>query len=254
MLRKKRKRFMNTARPRRMTLAVLAILQLSFAGVNAPAQKPPPAKAVKQSKKAADLLERAMAKPEERIPKVLLTGAVAVAVLTDVKRMGLLIEGVASGRGVVSRRLPNGTWSAPAFIGLAALNIAPQLHASKFDVIMLFMNDKAAGWLLNDKAVLFDRVKAPVAGPVGEIRTDLKEVVPVADVFSYVFDDGHLAGKDLKNLLKDFVISFDNDLNKATYGLKAGGVLSDVDGAKVREVPAEMTVFPATVSRYFGRE
>jgi len=237
-----------------MTLAVFAILLLSFAAVNSAAQKPPPAKAVKQSKKAADLLERAMAKPEERIPKALLNRAVAVAVLTDVKRMGLLIEGVASGRGVVSRRLPNGKWTAPAFIHLAAISIGPQLHAGEFDVIMLFMNDKAADWLLNDKAVFFDRDKAPVAGPIGEIRTDQKEVVPVADVFSYVFDDGRLAGKDLKNLFKNFGFSFDNDLNRATYGVKAAAVLSDVDGSKVPRVSTEVMAFTEAVSRHFARE
>lgn len=216
--------------------------------------RPAPAKAVQQSKKATDLLELAMAKSDQRIPKALLTKTVAVAVLTDVKKFGLLIEGAATGRGVVVRRFPDGKWSAPAYIHLGALSIGPQLNAGSFNVIMLFMNDNAADWLLNDKAVFFDRTKAPVAGPVGEIRTEEKEVVPVADVFSYVFDDGRLEGKDLKNVFKNFGFSFDNDLNKATYGVKAGAVLSDADGRKVSHVPAEVTVFSETVARYFARE
>jgi hypothetical protein len=55
-----------------------------------------------------------------------------------------------------------------------------------------------------------------VAGPVGEIRTEQREVVPVADVFAYIYDDGRLLGQDLKNLLKNFGITHDNDLNKKT--------------------------------------
>ena len=195
-----------------------------------------------------------MAKPDQRIPKALLTKAVAVAVLTDVKKFGFLIEGGGTGRGVVSRRLPSGKWSAPAYIHLGALSIRPEFNASSFNVIMLFMNDKAADWLLDKKGVMFDRAKAPVAGPVGEIRTDQKEVVPVADVFSYIFDDGRLHGKDLKNLFQNFGISFDNDLNKATYGVKAAELLSDVDGNKIPRVPAEVAVFSDTVARYFARE
>jgi hypothetical protein len=51
-------------------------------------------------------------------------------------------------------------------------------------------------------------------GPIGEIKTEEKEVVPVADVFSYVFDDGQLQSVDLKNKLKNVGVSFDNNLNK----------------------------------------
>jgi len=119
---------------------------------------------------------------------------------------------------------------------------------------MLFMNDKAAQWLLDKKGVLFDRAKAPVAGPVGEIRTDQKEVVPVADVFSYIFDGGRLQGKDLKNLLKDFAITHDNDLNTATYGVKATELLSGFDGRNTGQVPAESAVFSETIAGFFARE
>jgi hypothetical protein len=41
---------------------------------------------------------------------------------------------------------------------------------------MLFMNDKAADWL-NDKKGVFERDRAPVAGPTGEIKTEQREVV-----------------------------------------------------------------------------
>jgi len=248
---------LNHRQARRLrALNVIGILLLSLAApvVGQKPNRPASTKAVHQSKKATDLLELAMAKSDQRIPKALLTQAVAVAVFTDVKKFGLLIEGAGTGRGVVSRRFPNGRWSAPAYIHLGAISIGLQLNASSFNVIMLFMNDNAADWLLAKKGVFFDRDKAPVAGPVGEIRTDQKEVVPVANVFSYVFDDNRLQGKDLKNVFKNFGISYDNDLNKATYGVNAADILSDVDGSKVPHVPVEVIVFSETVARYFPRE
>jgi lipid-binding SYLF domain-containing protein len=249
---------MKPSKGSRVLAVSLAILVYSGSSASPHwAQKPAPgapAKAVQQTKKATALLEQAMAKPEQRIPKALLTKATAVAVLTDVKKVGMLIEGVASGRGVVTRRFPDGHWSAPVFIHLGAVSIGPQLNASNFSVILLFMNDGSADWLLNNKAVMFDRTKAPVAGPVGEIKVEQKEVVPVADVFSYVFDDGRLEGKELKNLFSNVGLSFDNDLNKATYGVKAAAVLADAEGKKVPRAQSEMNQFSETVGRYFARE
>ena len=230
-----------------------AILLLDARLVPTSAQKPAraaPSRAIQQSKKAVELFELAMAKPEERIPKALLTKAVAVAVITDMKTVGFFIEGGGSGRGVVTRRFANGTWSPPAYIRMGALSIGPQLNARSFNVILLFMNDKAADWLLDKKGIVFDRAKAPVAGPIGEIKTEEKEVVPVADVFSYVFDDGRLQSKDLKNLLKYFTISFDNNLNKDTYGAVAAQILAATGDHKLARVPAEVTTFSETVARF----
>ena len=219
------------------------------------AQKPAhavPIKAVERSRKAAKVLELAMAKPDARIPKVLLSKAVAVAVITDMKTIGLLIDSGGEGHGVVTRRFPNGKWSQPAYIHMAALQVGrPQIHVRSFNVILLFMNDKSADWFLDQKAINFDRERAPVAGPIGEIVTEQKEVVPVADVFSYVFDDGRLQSVDLKNMLKNVGISFDNKLNKATYGATLAEILTDSDGNRLSRTPSEVTVFPDTVMRFF---
>lgn len=195
-----------------------------------------------------------MAKPEARIPKALLSKAVAVAVITEMKIVGFLIESGGQGYGVVTRRLPNGKWSRAAYIHMAALTVGrPQLHAREFNVILLFMNEKSADWFL-EKAIAFDRERAPVAGPIGEIKIEEKEVVPVADVFSYIFDDGRLQSVDLKNKLKTVGINSDNNLNKATYGATLAEILTDADGKKVSRSPSEVAVFPDTVSRLFVLE
>jgi lipid-binding SYLF domain-containing protein len=236
---------------RQISFSFFAISVLVFCSqLSAQQANRTPQKAVEQSKKAVTVLERAMSNSNERIPKALLDNVAAIAVLSDVKKASLLIEGVAMGRGVVSRRGADGKWGPPAFIKLGAMSIGPQTKSNSFDVIMLFMNDQAAGWLL-DRAVVFDRAKAPVAGPVGEIRTADKQVIPVADVFSYIFDDSRLQGKDLKNLFKNFGFSFDNDLNQATYGVKARTLLS-ADRSGPSRIPPEVTVFPDAVTRLFA--
>ena len=233
---------------------VLVILLVLTAATNV-AQKPVPVRAVERSRKAANVLESAMAKPDARIPKALLSKAVAVAVITEMKSVGFLIESGGDGYGVVTRRLPNGKWSQAGYIHMAAMQLGrPQLHARSFNVILLFMNDKSAGWLLEKKGFMFDREKAPVAGPIGEINTDQKEVVPVADVFSYIFDDGRLQSVDLKNMLRNIALGFDNKLNKATYGVTLAEILSDSDGKKVSRSPSEVAVFPDTVTRFFVPE
>ena len=74
------------------------------------AEKPVPVKAVERARKAANVLELAMAKPDARIPKALLAKAVAVAVITDMKQVGFLIESGGEGYGVVTRRFSTGKW------------------------------------------------------------------------------------------------------------------------------------------------
>jgi lipid-binding SYLF domain-containing protein len=238
-----------------MKQALVLLILLALTAATNIAQKPVPVKAVERSRKAASVLELAMAKPEARIPKALLSKAVAVAVITDMKTIGFLIDSGGEGYGVVTRRLPNGNWSRAGYIHMAALQIGrPQLHVRSFNVILLFMNDKSAGWLVQKKGFMFDRENAPVAGPIGEIKTDEKEVVPVADVFSYVFDDGRLQSVDLKNRLKNVGINFDNNLNKATYGATLAEILTDSDGKKVSRSPTEVAVFSDAVTRFFVLE
>jgi lipid-binding SYLF domain-containing protein len=237
-----------------MKQALVLLILLALTALTNLDQKPVPAKAVERSRQAAKVIELAMAKPDARIPKVLLSKAVAVAVITEMKTIGLLIDSGGEGYGVVTRRFPNGNWSRPAYIHMAALQVGhPQIHVRSFNVILLFMSDKSADWFL-EKGIMFDREKAPVAGPIGEIKTEQKEVVPVADVFSYIFDDGRLQSVDLKNRLKNVGISFDNKLNKATYGATLADILTDSDGKKVSRSPSEVTAFPDTVTRFFGSE
>jgi hypothetical protein len=101
-----------------MKQALVLLILLALTALTNIAQKPGhavPIKAVERSRKAANVLELAMAKSDARIPKVLLSSAVAVAVVTEMKTIGLLIDSGGDGYGVVTRRFPTGKWE-PACI------------------------------------------------------------------------------------------------------------------------------------------
>ena len=50
-------------------------------------------------------------------------------------------------------------------------------------------------------------------------------------------------------MLQNVAISFDNDLNRATYGVTASDILGDADGQKVGLVSAAVTAFSDVVAR-----
>lgn len=236
-----------------LTSLIVLLLCFDIASVKAQSKTPGRlAEAEQQSKRASDLLEKIMAQTDHRIPKELLNKAEAVAVFTDVKKVGLLFEGLTFGHGAISRRFSD-HWSAPSFFILRGLSIGPQIEAKSINIVMLFMNDTAADWLLEKRGVVFERAKAPVSGPVGEIRTEQKEVMPVANLFSYTFNDDRLLGRDLKNMLKNFGIKADNDLNKSVYGLSAYDLLSASNSSKIVQVTTEVNIFSQTVARFFAR-
>src|SRR5215216_3957848 len=132
-----------------MKRALVLFILLVLATIINIAQKPAPSKAVERARKAANVLELAMAKPDARIPKALLSKAVAVAVITEMKTIGFLIDSGGEVYGVVTRRLPNGKWSQPGYIHIAAIQVGrPTVHIRSFNVILLFMNDNSAARLL----------------------------------------------------------------------------------------------------------
>ena len=68
-----------------MKQALVLLILLGLTAATNVAQKPVPSKAVERSRKAANVLESAMANSEARIPNALLSKAVAVAVITEMK-------------------------------------------------------------------------------------------------------------------------------------------------------------------------
>lgn len=200
------------------------------------------ADAERRAARAARVFDQIMAVRERGIPRNLLDRAEAIAVFPGVIKAAFIIGG-RGGQGVISRRVRGG-WSAPAFFNLGGGSIGLQIGASKTDYVMLIMNDEGVRGLMEDKFEVGGEAGV-AAGPVGREAAASTNITLDAGILSYSRSKGLFAGVALKGA----VINPDNDLNEAVYeGKKAGRVLEQE--RDLNEMPAEVRVFPVTLSRY----
>jgi lipid-binding SYLF domain-containing protein len=198
--------------------------------------------AARRASRAARVFDEIMAVRERGIPRNLLDRAEAIAVFPGVIKAAFIVGG-RGGQGVISRRVRGG-WSAPAFFNLGGGSVGLQIGASKTDYVMLIMNDEGVRGLMEDKFELGGEAGV-AAGPLGREAAASTNLTLDAGILSYSRSKGLFAGVALKGA----VINPDNDLNEAVYeGKKASAVLDQE--RDVKEMPAEVRVFPATLSRY----
>jgi len=179
---------------------------------------------------------------EKAIPKELLDKAEAIAVFPDVVKAAFIFGGK-GGQGVISRRTPKG-WSAPAFFNLSGGSFGAQIGATKTDYVLLIMNEDGVNGLLKDKFEIGGEVGV-AAGPVGREAAASTNLTLDAGILSYSRSKGIFIGAALKGA----VISPDNDLNEAVYGMKATAVLQD-ESMTLSHMPAGVRIFPRTLARY----
>src|SRR5690349_5793194 len=78
-----------------------------------------------RAKNAERVLSEIMQAPDKRVPSDLLGSAEAIAVIPDVVKAGLVVGG-RHGKGLLSVRSPDGTWSNPTFVSLTGGSIGFQ--------------------------------------------------------------------------------------------------------------------------------
>jgi SH3 domain-containing YSC84-like protein 1 len=230
-----------------VALSLLLILSATTLGQGQSKDAKRLAEAEKDAQKAAQVFTEIMNVRDRAIPQKLLDKAEAIAVFPGVLKAGFIIGGRA-GEGVISRRVKGG-WSAPAFFNLAGGSVGLQIGASKTDFILLFMNDDALNGLLKDKFEIGGEGSA-AAGPVGRSTSATTDALLKAQIISYSRSKGLFAGLEVKGT----VISPDNDLNLAMYGVKANEVLSSAKLSAISKMPAAVRIFPRTLARYSARK
>lgn len=179
---------------------------------------------------------------DKAIPQELLDNAEAIAVFPGVIKAAFIIGG-RGGQGVISRRVKGG-WSAPAFFNLGGGSFGAQIGAQKNDYVFLIMNEDGIKGLLEDKFELGGEAGI-VAGPVGREAAASTNPTLDAGILSYSRSKGAFIGAALKGA----VISPDNDLNEAVYGIKANDVLTGKP-IPLGKMPASVRIFPRTLARY----
>lgn len=192
---------------------------------------------------AARVFHEIMDTPDKAIPRGLLNNARCIAIIPGEEKVAFIF-GEQGGEGVAICRNERNGWGDPIFIALGGGSFGFQIGASSTDVVLLFMNDRALGHLLNDKFSLGGEATV-AAGPVGRDAQAGTDVALNAEILSYARSKGVFAGISLNGA----VVHASHDRDKALYG--------EADRRQILEgripQPAEAAPLVRELDAYSGR-
>ncbi len=170
------------------------------------------ADALKRASDAMTVLKQIEMAPDRAIPRDLLRHAQAIVVVPNVIKAGLIFGG-RFGRGLVSIRTADGTWSNPVFVTLTGGSVGFQAGVSATDVVLVFRTRHGVDSLLRGKFTLGVDAAA-AAGPVGRNANVSTGTHFKAEIYSYSRSRGLFAGVALDGS----VLRIDYDADAAVYG------------------------------------
>jgi lipid-binding SYLF domain-containing protein len=201
-------------------IAICAVLLLCVGGAMAIPSVAEPAKQSAEADRAAEamtVLTEIMSIPENSIPEELMARAHGIAVIPHVVKGAFGIGGQ-WGKGLMSQRGEDGTWSTPAYIEIGGGSFGLQIGVQASDIVLVFTDEDGLKGILKGKLKLGADASA-TAGPVGrkaEVGTD---VLLRSAVFAYSRSKGLFAGISLDGS----VISIDDSANRKSYGKNVTG-------------------------------
>ena len=166
---------------------------------------------------AVNVLSEIMNIPENSIPEGLMARAHGIAVIPHVVKGAFGIGGQ-WGKGLISQRHEDGSWSAPAYIEIGGGSFGLQIGVEASDIVLVFTDDDGIKGILKGKVKLGADASA-TAGPVGrnaEVGTD---VLLRSAVFAYSRSKGLFAGISVDGS----VIGMDDNANRKIYGNNVTG-------------------------------
>lgn len=191
-------------------LASIATALALLLALSAPVQA-----GVKEEAKARDaarVLAEIMRIPETSVPTRMFGEAHAIAVIPDVVKAGLFIGG-RRGKGLVSVRSPDGTWSNPSYVTLTGGSIGFQAGVQSSDVILVFRSPRGVDSIVNGKFTLGADASV-AAGPVGRSAQASTDEQLKAEIYSYSRARGLFAGVALDGT----ALNIDHKANQRAYG------------------------------------
>src|SRR5262252_4553658 len=166
---------------------------------------------------AVNVLTEIMKIPENSIPEELMARAHGIAVVPHVVKGAFGIGGQ-WGKGLMSQRREDGSWSAPAYIEIGGGSFGLQIGLQASDIVLVFTDEDGLKGILKGKLKLGADASA-TAGPVGrkaEVGTD---VLLKSAVFAYSRSKGLFAGISLDGS----IVSIDDAANRKIYGKDVTG-------------------------------
>jgi len=150
--------------------------------------------------------------PESAIPDKLLDEAHAIVIVPNVLKAGFVFGG-RGGRGLLSVKTPEGTWSNPSFLTLAGGSVGFQAGVQYSDVVLVFRNSRSLESIVNGKLTL-GADAAVAAGPLGRNAAAATDGQFQAEIWSWSRARGLFAGVALDGA----VLRIDHRANQAVYG------------------------------------
>lgn len=196
--------------PRRSALSLALPLVLA-AALAAPAAHAGPTEDARAGN-ALRVLTEIQAIPESSIPEKLLDEAKAIVIIPDTIKAGLVLGG-RRGRGVLSVRNADGSWSNPSFVTLTGGSIGLQVGVQSADVVLVFRSERGLDSIVNGKFTL-GADAGVAAGPMGRNAAAATDGQMKAEIWSWSRARGLFAGVSLDGA----VLSIDDEANAAVYG------------------------------------
>jgi len=165
-----------------------------------------------RARNALRVLTDIQAIPESAIPDKLLDEGRAIVVVPDSIKAGLVIGG-RRGKGVMSVKNPDGTWSNPSFVSLTGGSIGFQAGVQSSDIVLVFRSDRGLESIVNGKFTL-GADAGVAAGPVGRNASAATDGELKAEIWSWSRARGLFAGVALDGA----VLAIDDRANEAVYG------------------------------------
>jgi lipid-binding SYLF domain-containing protein len=182
---------------------------------------------------AAETLHAFSELPFQCIPPALMQDAKGVAIIPNVIKAGFMFGG-RFGRGVISIRQADGTWSNPIFITLAGGSVGGQIGIQSTDLVLIFKTSPSLNRILRGQGKLtLGGDVAVAAGPVGRQAEAATDVQLRAEIYSYSRSRGLFVGVSLEGA----ALLVDAGANAAFYGV---GNPAEVLANRGAPVPAEV--------------
>ncbi|GAB3677345.1 lipid-binding SYLF domain-containing protein [Salinisphaera aquimarina] len=182
--------------------------------------------------------------PENAIPPALLGQAYGIAVIPSVLKVGFVLGG-RRGKGVLSVRTADGSWSNPTFVTLTGGSIGWQIGASSSDIILVFKTQRSIDKIASGQISL-GADAAVAAGPVGRSAGAATNLGFDAEVYSYSRARGLFAGVSLEG----GKIGIDRDANWLFYDKAGIDALSILRSNNHSAIPQPGQRFVYTLDRY----
>lgn len=222
-----------------MRLALTKLPGLMLAALALAALMVTPAHAGRKEQKRAEtalsVLQQVQSTPDSEIPASLLSKSYAIAVIPEVVKIGLVVGG-RRGKGLISVRQADGTWSNPAYITITGGSFGFQAGVQSADIILVFRTPRGVDNLVSGKFTLGADASV-AAGPVGRQASASTDSELKAEILTYARTRGLFAGVSLDGS----VLSLDYDAIERVYG--AGVSPRSLFEGRVRGAPGFIVDF-----------